>query len=71
MELSEYFKSNNTQTWMAKEFGVKPSLICHWVKKTRPVPIIYCWRIERMTNGQVTRQELRPNDYKLIWMDLP
>lgn len=27
--------------------------------------------IERATCGAVTRQDLRPNDYHLIWPDLP
>jgi DNA-binding transcriptional regulator YdaS (Cro superfamily) len=31
----------------------------------------YCLAIERATNGAVTRQELRPDDYWLIWPDLP
>jgi len=31
----------------------------------------YCVAIERATGGQVTRQELRPDDYWLIWPDLP
>ncbi len=30
-----------------------------------------CTSIERATQGQVTRQHLRPNDYWLIWPDLP
>lgn len=32
-------------------------------------PII-CVAIERETNGEVTRQMLRPNDFWLIWPDL-
>lgn len=34
-----------------------------------PSPAL-CLAIERATNGQVTRQELRPGDYWLIWPDL-
>lgn len=30
-----------------------------------------CVAIERATDGQVTRQDLRPEDYWLIWPDLP
>jgi DNA-binding transcriptional regulator YdaS (Cro superfamily) len=29
-----------------------------------------CTAIERITGGQVTRQDLRPDDYWLIWPDL-
>ena len=28
-------------------------------------------RVESLTNGELTRQMLRPNDYWLIWPDLP
>jgi DNA-binding transcriptional regulator YdaS (Cro superfamily) len=31
----------------------------------------HCLAIERATGGLVTRQELRPEDYWLIWPDLP
>ena len=30
-----------------------------------------CTAIERITGGQVTRQDLRHDDYWLIWPDLP
>lgn len=30
-----------------------------------------CLAIERATGGAVTRQDLRPTDYWLIWPDLP
>jgi DNA-binding transcriptional regulator YdaS (Cro superfamily) len=30
-----------------------------------------CVAIERATGGAVTRQDLRPDDYWLIWPDLP
>lgn len=35
------------------------------------MPIERCAAIERATQGAVTRQELRPDDYWLIWPDLP
>jgi len=31
----------------------------------------FCVAIERETGGQVTRQDLRPDDYWLHWPDLP
>lgn len=30
----------------------------------------YCVAIERATNGQVTRKDLRPDDWRLIWPEL-
>ncbi|WP_279212644.1 transcriptional regulator [Delftia acidovorans] len=31
----------------------------------------YCLAIERATEGQVSRRDLRPKDCHLIWPDLP
>lgn len=30
----------------------------------------YCRKIEELTNGKVTRQDLRPNDWHEIWWEL-
>jgi DNA-binding transcriptional regulator YdaS (Cro superfamily) len=37
----------------------------------RPVDPALCVAIERHSAGEVTRAELRPDDYWLIWPDLP
>jgi DNA-binding transcriptional regulator YdaS (Cro superfamily) len=42
----------------------------HGYADRRPGPE-NCLSIERATNGEVTRQDLRPDDYWLIWPDLP
>ena len=42
--------------------------ICYGLRKTAPE---FCYAIERATSGAVTRKELRPKDYWLIWPDLP
>lgn len=54
---------------LAGVLGVKPSAIGNW--KVRGVPLEHCAAIERTTAGAVTRAELRPDDYWLIWPDLP
>lgn len=41
--------------------------VCYGLRKPAPE---FCTAIERIT-GTVTRQELRPQDYHLIWPDLP
>lgn len=48
--------------------GVSKQIVTNW--KSRGTPIEHCMAIERATNGAVTRQELRPDDYWLIWPDL-
>jgi DNA-binding transcriptional regulator YdaS (Cro superfamily) len=50
------------------ETGVSPQVITNW--KTRGVPIEYCATVARVSKGVVTRQELRPDDYWMIWPDL-
>lgn len=42
----------------------------HGYAARRPSPE-NCLSIERVTNGVVTRQDLRPADFWLIWPDLP
>ena len=46
---------------LSRELGVDPSLITHWQKGTRQVPIAHCPAIERATVGYVTLLELRPD----------
>ena len=48
--------------------GVSPQAITNW--KSRGVPIEYCATVAKVSSGQVTREELRPDDYWMIWPDL-
>jgi len=49
---------------------LRPSAISNWLARgTTPNPT-YCSAIERATNGAVTRQDLRPHDWWLIWPEL-
>ena len=57
-------------TGLAKKLGVKPPTIRQWVIGKRPVPIERCVSIEHITNGQVTRKDLRPEDWRDIWHEL-
>lgn len=70
MNLKDY-TDEHTQIALAKAIEAAPSFVNQWVNESRPVPATYCVAIERVTNGLVTRQELRPDDYWLIWPDLP
>lgn len=56
---------------LSRLLTVKPPTVHQWLRRRRPVPIERCAAIERATKGAVTRQELRPEDYWLIWPDLP
>ena len=48
----------------------KPSAVTNWAIKKNPVPIIRCVEIEELTGGMVTRKQLRPDDWHLIWPEL-
>ena len=75
MDLSTYFgRARGAQSALARELGVPQSLPSAWAavdeRKRRPVPIQHCAAIERATGGVVTRQDLRPDDWHLIWPEL-
>lgn len=54
----------------AKQIGVSTSYAWQMKNGIRPVPILGCVAIERATNGQVTRKDLRPHDWQDIWPEL-
>ncbi len=62
------------QAALARALGVTPVVVGQWLKPEvatgRAVPPKQCVRIEQLTNGQVTRQELRPDDWEAIWPEL-
>lgn len=55
---------------LARALGVKPPTVQQWVKGERPVPPNRCVAIERLTQGGVTRKELRPDDWADYWPEL-
>jgi DNA-binding transcriptional regulator YdaS (Cro superfamily) len=54
---------------LAAEIGVSASTPSMW-KARGSVPPEYCLAVERASGGRVTRADLRPDDYWLIWPDL-
>jgi len=59
-----------SQKLLADLVGVSPYNVNQWASGVRPVPIEKCVAIERVTNGAVTRKDLRPDDWQLIWPEL-
>lgn len=55
---------------LARAIGRPASEVWQWKTGRRPVPVGRCLSIESATSGAVTRQDLRPDDYWLIWPDL-
>lgn len=59
------------QTSLAKSIGLSQPYIYNWLTRSKGVPPVkYCSLIEKATNGQVTRKDLRPNDWMNIWPEL-
>lgn len=58
---------------LADMIGVKFQTVHQWKivgSGGRPVPVERCVAIERATDGRVTRKDLRPDDWHLIWPEL-
>ena len=58
------------QSKLAGILGVTPQAITAWLSYSRPIPILRCSQIEQATDGKVTRKDLRPDDWHLIWTEL-
>lgn len=69
MNLKDYTDAH-TQLALAKAIEYAPSFVNQWVHGERPIPVLACLAIERATDKAVTRQELRPTDWHLIWPEL-
>ena len=59
-----------SQAALAVLIGVTPQTVNQWITRVRPVPPTQCFPIEQATNGAVTRQELRPDDWAMHWPEL-
>jgi len=55
---------------LARSVGVSPALLHQWIEGIRPVAIRHCTAIERATDGEVSRKDLRPDDWQIIWPEL-
>jgi DNA-binding transcriptional regulator YdaS (Cro superfamily) len=70
MKLIDYINSRSSQTEFASLIHAPVVSVHQWAHKIRPVPVERCVVIEQKTNGEVTRQDLRPDDWQLIWPEL-
>lgn len=73
MQLRDWLNTSGmTLTALARQLGVGRVYLTQLVQRTDgrvPSPQL-CVQIERATRGAVTRAELRPDDFWLIWPDL-
>lgn len=72
MKLSEYIDAepHGAARRLAKKIGAHEPDVSRWISGERPVPAHRAAAIEQATKGQVTRQEMRPNDWQRIWPEL-
>ena len=61
---------NTTLEGLSSELGVTKGAVHQWDMEGRHVPIKHCVKIEQLTDGKVTRKELRPDDWQMIWPEL-
>lgn len=52
-------------TELARIINARPNQVSNW--RTRGVPVDKCVAIENAVNRAVTRRDLRPHDWQLIW----
>lgn len=55
---------------LARHLGVTKAAVHQWTNVDRETPLIHCFAIELATKGAVTRKDLRPDDWALIWPEL-
>ncbi|TFW15932.1 transcriptional regulator [Duganella callida] len=53
---------------LAEKIGISSARLGNW--RVRGVPVEHCLAIEKATDGQVTRKDLRPDDWQNIWPEL-
>ncbi len=55
---------------LAKSIGVSSSFLSQMASGRSPISPARCVEIEQVTNGAVTRRDLRPDDWNRIWPEL-
>lgn len=71
MNLSEYIcTERGNAARLASALGVSISYVSQLSNNYRPVSPARATQIESLTNGSVTRRDLRPNDWHEIWPEL-
>jgi DNA-binding transcriptional regulator YdaS (Cro superfamily) len=55
---------------LAESIGVPQSFVSKMANGEKAIPAEHCKAIFRFTEGQVTLQEMRPNDWHKYWPEL-
>jgi DNA-binding transcriptional regulator YdaS (Cro superfamily) len=70
MELKKYLSTRGRQSALAAATGLSPAFIWQMANGLKSVPVAHCVAIEVATGGEVSRKDLRPNDWHRVWPDL-
>lgn len=71
MKLSEYLSIERGRgAYIASVLNVAPQQVYQWASGSRGVPLERCVEIENATGGEVTRKDLRPDDWEKMWPEL-
>lgn len=55
---------------LASVVGIGQSAVSNWRARGTKPEAAHCVAIEKATSNQVTRRDLRPDDWHLIWPEL-
>lgn len=71
MKLNDYLQAERGRARrIAEAVNKSPAFVYQMGGGKRPVPVPLAKRIVQATGGVVTLQELRPDDWQLIWPEL-
>ena len=70
MKLKEYLSIRGRQSALSAATGLSPAYIWQIANGVRPAPVRHCLSIEQATDCQVTRKDLCPDNWHLIWPEL-
>jgi len=71
MSLQTYLADSGiTQAAFAAQLGVTQSMVGQWMRGVVVPPPSRCVEIELLTDGRVSRIDLRPADWARIWPEL-
>lgn len=71
MKLDDYFsRAGISHAEFSRKTGISYAFLWQVKKGYRKMPPKYCPMIEEVTGNQVTRRDLRPDDWAEIWPEL-
>jgi len=65
-----FLTNRGAATELANWLKISPAYLSQMATSHRKISAERCFQIEQLTGGIVTRKDLRPNDWHLIWPEL-